>query len=160
MVRQLAPIADDFFDTAGLVVKGEILVPNSPQQVWDALASDQMGNRFARATWQSPRPLSVGARRSVRLGGVLAVEELYYRWDDLSRATFRVTALSIPIVSGWAEDYQVEPVQGGGTRVRLTIAIDNRLLRRLHVPPRLQTALNNACDKAMRQLTTVLPASA
>lgn len=96
MTRTLAPIGDDFFSTAGLVLKARIDLPHSPQQVRDALGSDQMGSRMAildQAAWHAPRPLTTGARRGARLAHLVTLREEYYRWQaPLVRVTRGVVA--------------------------------------------------------------------
>ena len=161
MPRQLAPIDDNFFDTAGLVVGATIDLPHSPEQVWTALGSDAMGSWMSvldQATWHSPRPLTVGARRSVRLLRLITLHEEYYRWDETQRrSTFRVTDINFPIVTGWAEDMHAAPLPDGGTRLSWTMAIDNKLLRLVRIPRRLQPAVTAACRKLMEGITTILP---
>ncbi|MGW3917592.1 SRPBCC family protein [Streptomyces sp. NPDC005070] len=110
-----------------------------------------------RATWLSPRPHTTGARRSARLARLITLQEEYYRWDAPRRATFRVTGITLPLVKGWAEDFLLEPLPGGGTRLTWTMAIDNRLLRVVRIPRRLRPAVTSLCRKLMAGITTILP---
>lgn len=160
MSRSLAPIGDEFLATAPLVLSAHLDLPHPPEQVWDALGSDEMGSWMGildRATWHSARPLTVGARRSVRLARLITLQEEFYRWDAPHRATFRVTAINLPLVSGWAEDFLVEPGTDGGTRLTWTMAIDNRLLRLVRIPRRLRPPVVSACRAMMAGIATILP---
>jgi len=161
MPKALAPIDDEFFSTASLVLPVTIELPHSPEQVWAALGSDQMGEWIPgldRAAWVSPRPLGPGARRTVRLARLITLHEDWYTWDEPHRATFRVDAISIPLVSGWAEDFRLEALPGGGTRLHYRMALDSRLLRLVKIPKRMQPAVNRFAQRLMGGITTILPA--
>src|SRR4051812_24019881 len=108
MPRTLTPIDDTFLHTAGLALTASIDLPHSPEQVWEALTGDTMGSWMSvidRSAWLSPHPRTAGARRTVRIARIVVLDEDYYRWEAPHRATFRVTGINLPVVSGWAEDF-------------------------------------------------------
>jgi hypothetical protein len=161
MPKTLRPIDDDFFDTAALVVPVTFDLPNSPKQVWAALASDEMGSWMGildRAQWVSPRPLGPGPRRTVRLLRLITLHEDWYTWNEPHRAAFRVDAISIPVVSGWAEDFQLGPLPDGGTRMTYRMALESRLLRFVKIPKRWQPAINRYNEQLLGKIRTILPA--
>lgn len=161
MPRNLAPVGDDFLTTAGLILRASADLPHSAEQIWAALTSDEMGSwtgPFATATWRSARPLATGARRSIRVLRLIKIEEEYYRWEEPHRATFRVTSINAPIVSGWAEDVLLERREGGGTRLTLTMALDNKLFRVMRIPRWLQPRVTAACERMIIGMAKILPA--
>lgn len=160
MSRDLVPVGDEFLRTAGLVLSATIELPHSAEQVWAALESDQMGAWMwilDRTRWHSPRPFAHGARRSVRLARSIRLDEVFYRWDPPRRATFRVAAINLPLVTGWVEDFSVDPLPDGGTLLGWTMAIDNKLLRRVQIPHRARPAATAACRKMMQGIVTIMP---
>lgn len=160
MPRQLTPVHDEFLATAPLVLTASAELDHSAEQIWEALTGDDAGQwtgSFARATWRSPRPLTVGALRTIRLFRVITIEEEYYRWDFPHRATFRVTSINVPLVSGWAEDLQLERRDGGGTRVTLTMALDNRLFRVVRMPRWLHPKVTAGMVRMINGIVGILP---
>jgi hypothetical protein len=126
MAHALEPIDDSFFDTAPTVVPVVVELPNAPEQVWEALGSDEMWSWapvIDQLTWLTPRPLAEGCVRRLRLAHLATLEEEFYRWEAPHRATFRVTKVSRKLFSGLAEDFVLDPLPGGGTKLTWTMAI-------------------------------------
>jgi hypothetical protein len=65
--------------------------------------------RGLSVNWTSPRPFGVGTTRQVTVLGVLKVQEHYFAWEEGRRKAFYASAVNIPLFSGIAEDYLVEP---------------------------------------------------
>jgi Polyketide cyclase / dehydrase and lipid transport len=157
----LAPIDDEFFSTAGLILPVTIDLAHSPEQVWATLGSDRMGEWMSvldRAEWLSPRPLRPGSKRTVRLMRAITVLEDWYVWDEPHRATFRAESISLPVVSGWAEDFRLQRLPDGGTRLHYVMALDSRLLRLIKIPNRLRPAITRFNERLMGKITTIMPA--
>jgi hypothetical protein len=160
MPRRLAVVGDEFLATAPLAVLASVVLPHSCEQVWDALSSQDIEawtGIFMKPTWLSDPPFTTGARRLVKVLGLITVHEEYYRWEPPLRASFRVTELNVPLAQGWVEDVQLERRDGGGTRLKLVMAFDNRLLRRIRLPRWLQSKVSAATEKAMSGIVNVLP---
>jgi hypothetical protein len=137
MAYTLAPIDDAFFTDAPLVVPASVELDATPARVWEALAGDAMWSWapiIDQLAWITPRPHAAGAVRRLRLLKVNTIEEEFYRWDDERRATFRVTRQSRPLLDGLAEDFVLDPLDGGArTRLTWTMAI---ALRGVPAPPK------------------------
>ncbi|HWH93456.1 MAG TPA: SRPBCC family protein [Baekduia sp.] len=137
MAYTLKPVDDTFFDDAPLVVPATVQLHATPAQVWEALSSDAMWSWapiIDQVTWITPRPHAAGAIRRLRLLKLDTIEEEFYRWDEGRRATFRVVAQSRQMLEGLAEDFLLEPLDGGaGTRLTWTMAI---ALRGVPAPPK------------------------
>jgi hypothetical protein len=137
MAYTLKPIDDAFFQSAPLVVPASVELDATPARVWAALGSDEMWSWapiIDQVTWITPRPHAAGAVRRLRLLKVNTIEEEFYRWDDERRATFRVTRQSRPLLDGLAEDFLLDPLDGGArTRLTWTMAIG---LRGVPAPPK------------------------
>jgi polyketide cyclase/dehydrase/lipid transport protein len=137
MAYTLSPIDDAFFTDAPLVVPASVELDAAPARVWEALGSDEMWSWapiIDQLVWITPRPQAVGAIRRLRLLKLNTIEEEFYRWDDERRATFRVTRQSRPLLDGLAEDFLLDPLDGGArTRLTWTMAI---ALRGIPAPPK------------------------
>jgi hypothetical protein len=130
MAYTLPPIEDAFFTDAPLVVPASVELDATPARVWEALGSDAMWSWapiIDQLVWITPRPQSAGAIRRLRLLKLNTIEEEFYRWDEGRRATFRVTRQSRPMLDGLAEDFLLDPLDGGSrTRLTWTMAVAPR----------------------------------
>jgi Polyketide cyclase / dehydrase and lipid transport len=120
----ILPLVDDtFFERAPAVIPARVEIDAEPAAVWALLGSDAMWSWapiIDQVRWSTPRPHAAGSLRYLKLFGLVTLEEEFYRWDDAAlRATFRVTRQSRRVFDGLAEDFLVEPLDGG-TRSRLT----------------------------------------
>lgn len=123
----LRTVDDGFLETAPIVVHADVTLDASPEAIWEVLESDRMWSWVSaidRLEWLSPRPLVEGCVRRLRVGKAITVDEEFYRWDAPRRATFRVTRASLPVLGALAEDFRVEPLGGGRTRLTWTMAIE------------------------------------
>jgi hypothetical protein len=137
MTYKLPEIDDAFFSEAPLVVPASVELDATPARVWEALGSDAMWSWapiIDQLVWITPRPQQAGAIRRLRLLKFNTIEEEFYRWEEGRRATFRVTRQSRRMLDGLAEDFLLDPLDGGGrTRLTWTMAIAPR---RLPAPPK------------------------
>jgi uncharacterized protein YndB with AHSA1/START domain len=140
--HELSSCDETYFDTAPFVYRYPVELDVPPERVWESLTSDRsmadwgLGIRSLR--WTSPRPFGVGTTREIVLvGKVLAVRELFFRWDEGSRKSFYATDINMPVVARFAEDYLVEKT-ARGSRFTWTIAFEptekSGLLLRLSSP--------------------------
>ena len=123
------PVDDSFFDQAPIVVRSTVELDASPTEVWEALGSDRMWSWLPAVVdqlrWLSPRPLTQGAVRTLRVAHAFTIEEHFYRWDEPRRASFHVTSSTRPTLNALAEDFLLEPTPTG-TRLTWTMALDPR----------------------------------
>jgi hypothetical protein len=119
---------EGFFETAPARYVAAMDVPLPADRVWADLTSDETlawCRAVSRVTWTSPRPFDVGTTRSVRLRGrLLVVDERYFRWDDGRRKSFCVVGASLPLFRRFAEDFVVEAIAPGSSRLTWTIAAE------------------------------------
>lgn len=158
MAYKLPEIDDAFFEHAPLVVPASVDLDAPPARVWEALGSDAMWSWAPivdQLVWLTPRPQTVGATRRLRLLKVNTIEEQFYRWDEAHRATFRVTHQSRPLLNGLAEDFVLDPLDGGArTRLTWTMAI---ALKGVPAPPKaLLPALVKGNAAAIGGIRTIL----
>jgi len=129
MTHPVRPVDDSFFQTAPLVIPVTVELDATPAQVWEALGSDRMWSWLPvldRLRWLTPRPLTQGAVRVLRVARLFSIEEHFYRWEDERRATFHVTSSTRPVLNALAEDFVLEPT-ATGTRLTWTMAVDPKL---------------------------------
>jgi hypothetical protein len=127
MAYKLPEIDDAFFESAPLVVPAVVDLDAPTARVWEVLGSDEMWSWAPivdELVWLTSRPQTVGAIRRLRLLKVNTIEEEFYRWEEGRRATFRVTHQTRPMLDGLAEDFLLDPLDGGArTRLTWTMAI-------------------------------------
>jgi hypothetical protein len=158
MAYMLPPIDDAFFESAPLVVPAVVDLDAPPARVWEVLGSDDMWSWapiIDQLVWLTSRPQTVGATRRLRLLKVNTIEEEFYRWDENRRATFRVTQQTRPLLNGLAEDFLLDPLDGGArTRLTWTMAI---ALKGVPAPPKaLVPALVKGNAAAIGGIRTLL----
>lgn len=115
-VPKLEPVDETFFDTAPIRISHTWAIDRPAATVWAELTSDRPLDwcRGLAANWTSARPFSVGTTRQAKvLGGVLAVQEHFFIWEEGRRYTFYVTSANAPLFKSLAEDYIVEPTGEG-----------------------------------------------
>jgi hypothetical protein len=124
---ELQPCDEQFFVTAPTRHVATMDVPLPAEQVWRDLTADDT-LRWCRAIsgvdWTSPRPFGVGTTRTVRLLGVLAVDEKYFHWDEGRRKSFHLVRANLPLFRRVAEDYIVEEKGPSACRFTWTIAAE------------------------------------
>jgi uncharacterized protein YndB with AHSA1/START domain len=128
MPHALTPVDDTFFQTAPIVIPSVVELDAPPERVWEALGSDRMWSWFGgidQLQWLTPH--GAGAIRRLRLAKLTTIDEEFYRWEAPHRATFRVTQTTRPLLNGLAEDFVLEEVPGGRTKLTWTMALDAKL---------------------------------
>ncbi|MEU1951425.1 SRPBCC family protein [Nocardia rhamnosiphila] len=129
----LSPSDDAFLDTAAHRYTHIVDIPAPPPRVWDTLIADDALVSWSAvvtsAKWTSPRPFGIGTTRDVTLGGLIRLEERFYRWDEGSRMTFTVDAASVPGLNRFAEDIALLPL-ATGTRIIWTFALEGSAILR------------------------------
>lgn len=124
MARRLLPVELDFVDSAPLRLVFAREVSASPDAVYRALAEDVVGwpQWFSAVTLA--RPLDGGARREVRLKGGTRFLETIIAAEPGDVYAYRVDETNVPGLRAMVEEWRVEGVPGGGSRVRWTFAVD------------------------------------
>lgn len=86
------------------------------EQVWAGLVADRplAWVRGLSATWTAPRPFGIGTTRTAAGAfGAVRLDEEYFRWEEGRRHSFHVLRSNVPMFVRFAEDYLVEPADGG-----------------------------------------------
>ncbi|MER5437139.1 SRPBCC family protein [Streptomyces sp. NPDC002790] len=124
MARRLLPVELDFVDSAPLRLVFAREVSASPDAVYRALAEDVVGwpEWFSAVTLA--RPLDGGARREVRLKGGTRFLETIVAAEPGEVYAYRVDETNVPGLRAMVEEWRIEGVPGGGSRVRWTFAVD------------------------------------
>jgi hypothetical protein len=160
MTYALPQIDDRFFEEAPIVIPATIDLAATPEQVWEALGSDEMWSWapiIDQVRWITPRPQTPGAIRRLRLLTAVTIEEEFYRWDAPYRATFRVTQQSRRLLDGLAEDFLVE-ASPTGSRLTWTMAVAPRGLPGAAAMGRLAPVLAKGNAVALKGIEKILPA--
>jgi hypothetical protein len=75
---------------------------------------------FVSSTWKTPPPHGVGSGRVNRFT-YMTVEEDFLVWERGRRLVLRLTECSLPMLSAYVEDYQLERRDDGGTELTWVI---------------------------------------
>lgn len=107
-------------------------------EVWDDLTADNplaWCRLLRRIEWASLRPFGVGTTRTAySMGGLNAIREHFFRWEEGRRKSFYVVEASAPLFKCFAEDYLVEPRGASSCQFTWTIAYEPRAAARPAVP--------------------------
>ena len=124
----LEPVDGAFFTAAPHVFRYERRFAAAPETVWESLVSDESLSAWSplvsSVTWLSPRPFGVGTAREVTLApGLTHMRERFFRWDEGRGYSFAAFEGNQPLLTSFAEDYEVE-ADGDGSRLTWTVAIE------------------------------------
>jgi hypothetical protein len=123
----LEPADAEFLASAPHAFRYQKRFAAPPERVWESLTSDASiaawgSPAVKEVTWTSPRPFGVGTTREVTGLGVRS-RERYFRWDEGHGYSFVLYESNVPLFKRFAEDYVVEP-DDGGTLFNWTLAIE------------------------------------
>ena len=132
------PAGADFFAAAPKRFVGTFDISRPAAEVWAELTRDGALD-FCRvlggARWTSPRPFGVGTTRTMKVaGGLIVVDETFFRWEEGRRKSFYVHAANLPLFRRLAEDYLVEEVSPAACRFTWTLAGEPTWLGRPGTP--------------------------
>jgi hypothetical protein len=142
---------ESYFDNAPHIYRFVQDLPVSPERVWESLVSEHSVADWSpllrSLEWTSPRPLGVGATRTVVLPlRAITVREHFFRWEEGRRYSFHGIEANRPLLNRIAEDYLVEE-SATGCRFTWTFALEGTPKTRL-----LVTALSPANALSFRQM--------
>ncbi len=119
-----------FFQTAPRRFSASVEVAASPDEIFtafeDAYAWTVWALPITNVCWTSPAPYGVGTTRTVSMTGGMVGEEVFITWERGKAMAFRFTRSNIPTIAAFAEDYVVEPISEGRTRVTWTMAMEGK----------------------------------
>ncbi|QDY75478.1 SRPBCC family protein [Streptomyces qinzhouensis] len=157
MVRRLRPVGLDFLRSAPVRPAFTAALSASPRAVYRALAEDVPGwVRWFGAVTEAV-PVRDGAGRDVRLRIGVRFEETILAADAFTRYAYRVDVTNAPGITALAEEWWIEAVAGGGSRVRWTFAVDGPPAA-LAVTRAARPGLHRSFRGAMRALDRTLAA--
>ena len=131
---KLRPGDDDFLQAAPQRQVSVFEIPQPADRVWAELTSDET-LRWCRALsgviWTSTRPFGVGTTRTVTARPrALALNEVYFRWDEGRRKSFYVSETTLPLFRCFVEDYLIEEISPPSCRFTWTVASEAPLVAR------------------------------
>ncbi|RJQ79796.1 SRPBCC family protein [Pseudonocardiaceae bacterium YIM PH 21723] len=113
----VAPVTDEsVFQTAAKVVSYTMDLKADADEVWAGLVSDRplAWCKALNGQYTSERPFGVGTTRTIKVRGGLEARERFFIWDDAQRRhAFTFEQANLPLFSVFAEDYKVDPIEGG-----------------------------------------------
>jgi carbon monoxide dehydrogenase subunit G len=138
-----------FFTSAPHVYRFPMDLPVAPERVWESLISpDSVADwtpLLRSIEWTSD--LGLGATRTVVLPlHAVTLREYFFRWEEGRRLSFHGVEANRPLLRRFAEDYLVEP-RDGGARLTWTFALEGN---RASAP--LLKALNPANGLVFRRM--------
>lgn len=125
----------EFFRTAPISHATPIEIDAPPKQVFAALEDPDSWPKWVgaitRVDWTSPKPFEVGTTRTVYIQGNQVVDEYFFRWEDNRRMAFYFVRASFGALTQFAEDYHLEELPGGRTRLTWTFAANPKPLHKI-----------------------------
>ncbi|MFI1760966.1 SRPBCC family protein [Streptomyces sp. NPDC020800] len=128
MAHRLHPVGIDFTETAPVRLVFTRDVAAAPDAVFHALAEDVPGWPQWFSSVASARPTEGG--REVRLRGGVRFTESVLVAKAPEVYAYRVDVTNAPGARAWIEEWRLTPA-GGGTRIRMTFALDGTAAFRL-----------------------------
>ena len=118
-------VNEDLLDTAKARAIAEREMAVSAEQLFATLEDGPSWTKWTGAvrevTWTSPKP-SQGTTRTLKLGGGITVDEVFWAWEPDRRMGFSVTAASIGWLSGLSEVYEIAPLSSERCKLRWVVA--------------------------------------
>lgn len=114
----------------------EIELDAPPDKVFSVFADIDSWARwyddFRSARWTSEAKGGAGSTRIAVLGAA-TVDETFLVWEPGKRLSFRVETITLPLVHAMVEDWRLEPLPGGRTKLSWWIGYaPNWLCRLIH----------------------------
>jgi hypothetical protein len=72
--------------------------------------------------WTSPKPFAIGTTRTLKLGGGVTFDEVFWAWEPNRRMGFSVTAASIGWLKALSEIYEITPLTSESCGLRWVVA--------------------------------------
>jgi hypothetical protein len=135
---KLTPGDESFLSSAPQCMADTMEIGWPADAVWADLTSDETLSwcrLLAGVSWTSTRPFGQGTTRTVSTpGGMLALKEVYFRWEEGKRKSFYVAEATAPLFRTFAEDYLVEEISPSNCRFTWTVAFEAPPVARLGDP--------------------------
>ena len=149
----------DYFETAPESFRYEVVLSASPERVFevfeDAESWPVWADAITRVTWTTPKPFTVGTKRTVDLKGGLRADEYFMAWRQNERMAFYFERTSKPVLQSFAEDYQLEAVGNGKTKLVWRVAFESRGLM-AYLSPLLRPVVRAMLARIMKGLERYL----
>lgn len=117
----------DYFQHADHSYTAVVEIDASPEQVFASFENEHDWPQWAlpitKVEWTSPKPFGLGTTRRVFMMGGLVADEVFIAWEYPKRMAFCFTHSSQKLVGSFAEDYIVEALANGKTRVQWNMAM-------------------------------------
>lgn len=125
----MEPASLGFFADAKIRVHDSVVLPATPDRVFEVLAEPTTWPKWfalmTKAEWKKPDETGLGATRHVELRAFGRFDERFITWEPGKRLAFTMTASDSPLARSIAEDWVLQPLDGGGTtRVDWSFAAD------------------------------------
>lgn len=129
-------VAMDFLDSAPIKISLTADLDITPAALF-ALFEDSDSWEWATiksVVWETEKPYGLGTTRTVDIAGQGKVQEYFLLWEQDQRMSFRFEKGEMKLVSALVEDYQVEALADGRSRLTWNIAMQLRGFIRILTP--------------------------
>lgn len=121
----LAPIDENFFDTAPVRFAATWQPGRNAKEVWQDLTDGPLHwCRGLTIRWTSPEPFGVGTTRRAGILGALQADERFFLWEEGHRQAFSFTHTNLTLFRRGGEYYEVEPTGPGTCRFTWKFAVE------------------------------------
>ena len=148
-----------FFETAPESFRYEIVLTATPARVFEVFEDEDSwpvwADAILRVAWTTPKPFAVGTKRTVDLRGGLSADEYFIAWEPNERMAFYFERTNKPVLRAFAEDYQLEALPNGKTKLVWRVAFESRGLM-AYVSPLLRPIVRTMLGRMMKGLDRYL----
>ncbi len=125
-------VGPEFLESAPVKVNAVIIIDAPPEAVFRVMELTEPWKAALGldVTWTSEKPFGVGTTRTVTTPTGDELDELFTVWEPGERLAFYMPSGSAKMFAAFYEDYHLEPLHGGKTRLTWRAGIRMRGLAR------------------------------
>ena len=112
-------VGPEFLETAPVKVLAVVVIDATPEAVFRAMEREEAWKATLRldVTWTSERPFGEGTTRTVRTPMGIELDEEFTAWEAGERFAFYMPSGTTKMFAAFYEDYRLEPLDGGKSRL-------------------------------------------
>ena len=120
-------VDENYAGSASFSFSVNVDIKASPEEIFATFEDECSWPKWAvpitKVEWTSSKPFGLGTTRTVSMMGSLVGDEVFISWDYPKRMGFCFTHCSHSLIKTFAEDYRVEDLGDGLSRVTWTMGM-------------------------------------
>ena len=134
----LKPVGLDFFNSANLSITSTIEAKCTPEHLMKTIRGSEIWTQWAfaitKVDWTCEKPYGLNSTRTVSMLGGLTVKEVFFHWQENKHVAFYVNEANIPCMESFAENYLIDNLGNGITRLTWTVSMQMTGIFKIFAP--------------------------